>query len=710
MYDKRIKIFIGISLALLLVWVLRLLQMQLLAGATVQNEIERLKDRRGQSRQFKTLRGRILDRHGEVIAADMPRFQIYINYRLSRYLDERVVQAKLARARRKDAGPALYDIYAEVDDRQQDLQQIIRKCAAFGASRAELEENIRRLNDSLWNFRATIAWVRNGVDPNLEAQYGGINSIPASVAMADLERRFPDPNERCQLVVEVDDIPEMEKELPLVELQTEDDIFAAQHELAGLRDVQLRPTGHRYYPYGSTAAQTIGWVGPAQKRDQKLFAGDPLSSYLQGEVCGREDGVEYVCESILRGRRGEKVYDIDRRLVRETQTRFGRDVQVTLDIRLQQQIEQRLSDPGFNPLYHRSPLAAVVIDIASGDILALVSLPSYDLNEVRRTWGDLIKVPEPNIPLINRTINRLYPPGSVIKPLVLIAGLEAGVITPQEVISCPSQAAPAGWPDCLIFQRHNVGHDNSWANNARNALKGSCNIYFSHLADRLEPRLLQQWLYRFGYGHSIPLQCPGPAVDGSVPRCFNQASGQIGSTSIYADIESFDQIPPLWERHRPLFGIGHGNFRVTPLQVADSFATLARGGRRKLPRLFLEPRSPGQPEASAAVDRQLSPTSLRVTREGMSAVVNERGGTAFDAFGPAVLAQEGVKVYGKTGSTEPANAWFGGFAEDHDGPKIAVAVVVEGGQHGSSDAAPLGREILQLCVEAGYLGRRPAAR
>ena len=88
-----------------------------------------------------------------------------------------------------------------------------------------------------------------------------------------------------------------------------------------------------------------------------------------------------------------------------------------------------------------------------------------------------------------------------------------------------------------------------------------------------------------------------------------------------------------------------------------------------------------------------------------------RRGTARTAFASADLARHGVQVYGKTGSTEePETAWFAGFAEDHSGTGIALAVVVEGGQSGSSDAAPLGREIIQLCIEAGYVGNRDAMR
>jgi penicillin-binding protein 2 len=715
-YDRRLKIFIGISLGLFSICLLRLLQMQLFADSSVQAEITAMKERRGSSKQLKTLRGRILDRRGAVVAADVPRFQVYIDYRLACFLDDRVVRALLAAARKENANPSLYEVYDEVDGRRQDLKLIMDRCARFGSDRAQIEARIRALNDTMWNLRAFIRWVRlarSGRDPNpLLAEYRNqVNQVPLAQALADLERRYPDTNERCRRVAEVDDIPEMEQFLPLVELQTEDDIFAAQLGFMGMDDVQVLPTGRRYYPYGSVAAQTIGWVGPAtQKRDTKLFADDPLASYLQDEVCGREDGVEYACESILRGRRGELVYDIDKQLVRQTETQFGRDVQLTLDIALQKQIEEYMSNPQANPDYYQAPSSAVVVHIPSGDILALVSLPSYDLNRVRYDYGDLRNDVERR-PMVNRALNRLYPPGSVAKPVVLIAGLESGAITPSEVISCPAAPAPKGWPNCWIYRQYKAGHDEKWSNNARNATKGSCNIYFSHLADRMEPRLLQEWFFRFGYGREVPLSYPAPPPDSPMPRHLQQAAGQLGSTLVPSrvDVQSLDQIPPLLPYEKPMFGIGQGSFRVTPLQVANAFAALARGGKYAPPRLFLDPNAPRPP---APVDLHVSAATLQVLRDGMYAVVNERDGTAYEAFHGSDLPRQGVKVYGKTGSTQgPENAWFGGFAEDREGPKVAVAVVIESGQHGGSDAGPLARHIIELCLEAGYVGHRsPAGR
>jgi penicillin-binding protein 2 len=706
MYEKRVKVFIAASLLLLGIGVLRLVQMQLLADSSLRDEIAALKRQRGRSKQLQTLRGQILDRNGKVLATDTPQFQIAIDYQLTQFSDRRVIEAKRILAKENNANLSEYDLYEEVSSRKEDIARIMRDCTKFGVTAEEISAQIKRMNDKIWNVRTFLAWYRSGPDPNLVAKYHGrINSIPLSLARADFERRVPDPNQRLGLIIRVDDIRDMYERQPLLELKTEDDIFAAQLEFMDINDVDIIPKGQRQYPYDSVASQTIGWVGGAtQDRDKALFKNDPLASYLEGEICGRRPGVEYVCEPILRGRRGERVYDIDGQLVRRTETEFGQDVQLTLDIELQRRIEEYLTDPAQNANANAN-MAAVVIEIRSGDILALVSLPTYSCNRVQYDYGKLVA--DPNHPLRNRTIVEHYPPGSSVKPIILIAGLEAGAIKPDEIISCPAAQAPRGWPNCWIYRQSNIGHDNQWKNYARNAIKGSCNIYFSHLAARLEPPVLQRWLYRFGYGHRTPLVCPLLEPGDQIRRQLRQVPGQISTSRVAesAETESLEELPPLRKRDLPLFGIGQGNLWATPLQVANSFATLARGGHSKPPRLFLSPKSLAKEDTRDPVDLQISDLTLQTVYEGMDAVVNEPGGTAYREFSPSGLAQKGVKVLGKTGSTErPYHAWFAGFAEDHEGAKIALAIIVEGGEHGSSDAAPLGRDIFQFCVDKGYVG------
>lgn len=705
MYDKRVKVFIAVSLCLLLIGVLRLAQMQLLASSSLQDEIAALKLQRGRSRQLNTLRGQILDRHGNVLATDSPQFQIAIDYRLTRFWDDRVVEAMRLLAREKAVNPSLYDLEEEIETRRSDLRRIIHDCSAFGASAASIEDRIRNINDERWNLRAFIAWYRNSPDPNLIARYEGrVNSIPPAEAQADFERRFPDRAERLKRIARIDDLAGLYGSEPLLDLTSDDDVFAAQIEFMDINDVSVIPKGQRQYPYGSVAAQTIGWVGPAtQDDDKELFKHDRLARYLEGEVCGKPPGVEYVCEAILRGRRGELVYDIDRKLIRQSETVFGRDVQLTLDIELQQRIENYLTDRTLNPNYS-APSAVVVLEIRSGDILALVSTPTYDLNRVRYDYGKLVS--DPNQPLWNRAISQQYPPGSSVKPIIMVAGLESNAITADEVIHCPSAPAPQGWPNCYIYKEYRVGHDARWVNNGRNAIKGSCNIYFSRLADRIEPEVLQRWLYQFGYGHEVPLNYPPVDSNEIRPRQLIQAQGQISSERIPEGtrIRSFAEVPPLSKGNRRLFGIGQGNLWASPLQVANSFATLARGGRARPARLFLQPETPGRLEET--VDLNISPATLQVIYDGMDAVVNETGGSAHNAFRPSGLAAQGVKVLGKTGSTErPYHAWFAGFAQDDEGAKVAIAVLIEGGQHGSSDAAPVARDVIQFCVDAGYVGK-----
>jgi penicillin-binding protein 2 len=709
MYKKRITILVAAGAVLLGVCVLRLADMQLLSTSFYREQVAQLRLQSGSYQQVRTLRGKILDRKGQILATDEPRFWLGISYELSRFLDERVRQAIALQAISKNPDANTSGIEREFAARLADLELLTDKCVQFGMSREEVVLRLQKTNERIWNLRTFFAWARNNPSPEILEKYNrNLSHIPLSEAIEDFEKKFQDPRERLMLIAKVDDISETRQVWPVVELKTDDAVFAARVEFLNVNGVEVLAKGQRVYPFGSAAAQTIGWVGPPRQEDKDLFAGDRLSSYLDDELCGREDGVEYVCEPILRGRRGELVYDIDRQLINRTEAEFGRDVRLTIDINLQQKIERHLADCGFNANC-KAPTSAVVLDVGTGDILALVSLPSFDLNLVRRDYSELAA--DPCEPLRNRAINKLYPPGSVIKPVILTAGLESGQITAGEAISCPARKAPQGWPSCWVYLKYHMGHDGLWQNNARNAIKGSCNIYFSHLADRIDPLILQSWLYRFGYGHKSLLVARDSSPDTSEPqgpshelRDLRQMQGQISNEIPKDTIISFEQMPALEPGERRWFGIGHGNIRVTPLQVANAMRTIARGGVYSPPRLLADPCSPG-PDA---ININISPPTLAVVYDGMHAVVEESGGTANKEFSHALssFVSRGIRIYGKTGSTsQPEHAWFAGFAKDGTGKAIAIAVVVEGGQQGSADAAPLARDILQFCVEAGYLGR-----
>lgn len=669
MYSKRVKIFIVICICFLLLCIVRLAQMQLFSRSYYRRNIAGLQ--KDSATPLKTVRGKILDRNSKVIAADQPRFHLYIDYSLTRLLDERFDHPNKT---------------PDYTDQLDTVRGIIDKCVQLGAAdHSQILAKIQAINDLIWNRRAFQAWRTNFPDSAVLTKYDNVLSIPLSEAISDFEKQRPNSNERLKLIEKID-IAEMHEIRPLLELKSDEDLLAAQLEFMNTPGIEIRTKAARVYEYNSVAAQTIGWVGPATE-PYKLPASEKLFEYLPTDLCGRT-GVEYVREAALRGKRGEILYNFDRQFIGRTERQFGTDVTLTLDIELQQRIERYLTDCQSNDKNCKAPSAAIVIDVATGDILALASVPVFDLNRVRYDYETLAA--DPNKPLINRAIYEIYPPGSVAKPIILIAGLEAGLITPDEVISCPAERPPKGWPRCWIQKKFSwKGHDDNWDNMARNAIKGSCNIYFSQLADRLTATALQQWFSKFGYGRKII-----PPVSAEQTRRIRQSAGSISSTAP----TDLGQLPPIETRYKRLFGIGQANFRVTPLQVANAMTVIARSGIYKHPKLFID-----QPNES--IDLNISPQTMRIIRDGMYAVVNEQDGTANSEFAYAGFSSQDVTVYGKTGSTEaPEHAWFAGFAEDSQGRTISIAVIVEGGQHGSSDAAPLARDIIQFCIEAQYLG------
>jgi len=252
MYDKRIKIFVILSALLLLLCLLRLIQMQLLPDSSLQDEIEELKRQRGLSRQLKTIRGRILDRKHRVLAVDEPQFNLHINYRLISFADERVIRNKLLRAAKKnDPVKAEAKVQQEIHAKRDDLQQIINKCTYF-LKRAVIEEKIKNINDRVWNLRTFVAWVRNEPDSDILKKYNHITDVRLSEAIADFKKKFPKKDERLLLISKVDDIADMDKSWPLLELKTDDDIFTAQVEFMDVDGVEILPKGHRFYRPGTS--------------------------------------------------------------------------------------------------------------------------------------------------------------------------------------------------------------------------------------------------------------------------------------------------------------------------------------------------------------------------------------------------------------------------------------------------------------------------
>lgn len=700
MYKIRLIILIVLFAAAALVCLARLAYLQVFHSEDYRQAIADKQILEPQP--LPTIRGTILDRKGTVLAKDIPVFYAYVNYRLTRLLDERFWDAQIQRRRPtvgEDTSPQRLrgELQARYEEEFSRLNRLLAFAERTGTSRAEALQAIRRINNRIWEMGSYVYWRRRNPTGSL----------------ADYRNRKEDVQPADVMAVR---LVEMQQAYPVFEIPAEH-LVEAQAELSGLKDVEIRTEGQRFYPRRTAACQIVGWVGLVQDEEKNLFTQDEYLRYLEGEVIGKA-GVERMCEPILRGRRGEVIYDKDGRLLQRKEPLYGRTVQLTLDVDLQQRIEQYIQHPDLPPEVAsvvRRSASAVVLEAATGDILAMVSTPLYDLNTVRKTAGELLA--DPNTPLRHKALEVNYPPGSTIKPLILLIGLEEKKVTANETISCPSHSPPPGWPSCLAQTRfHRMGHDWRWAqeggtNNARNALRGSCNIYFSRLADRLDSSVLQRWLFELGFGQRVllPVELTDPRTGeqivswGTLPQAYGSIEYGIQPMP-YTDAEQIRPIPSNRQSEKRFWGIGQGNLRVTVLQTANALAALVRGGIYKPPRLVYLDDDPFNQKYQKILP--VSSKTLAVIREGMRAAVSEEGGTAYNTFSDFPLRKE-LKIYGKTGSTEkPDMAWFECFAQDAADRSIVIVVAVPGGLSGSGYAAPVGRQILQFCYEAGYIGSK----
>ena len=455
----------------------------------------------------------------------------------------------------------------------------------------------------------------------------------------------------------------------------------------------------RQYPHGAALAHVVGYVAPPAEAD---VAEDPILA-LPGIRVGRS-GMERVHDQVLRGRAGAVQLEVNAvgRVIRELDRQEGtqgQDVALTIDLDLQKSVLARLGDES---------ASAVVMDARNGEVLAMVTNPSFDpslFNSGVSQAQWVAWTSNRRAPLINKAVAGLYAPGSTFKMLVGIAGLEARVVTPGETVYCP------GYLDFGDRRFHCWKQGGHGPMDMRSAIKFSCDCYFYEVAKRTGIDRIAAISNRFGLGVKLDIEVPG-ARQGLVPtRAWRIAQGKawnIGDTIVH--------------------GIGQGFFQLTPLALATMTARLATG-RQVQPHLT---RAIGgtlqrgsRPDDWPALG--IGERGLAVMREAMWSVVNEKGGTAQIAKLPPIpgMATQ-PQMAGKTGSVQVRNvtreqrergfksenlpweyrphALFVAYAP-HDAPRYALSVVVEHGNAGSEAAAPVARDIM-----AATLARDPANR
>ena len=447
----------------------------------------------------------------------------------------------------------------------------------------------------------------------------------------------------------------------------------------------------RHYPFGGTAAHVVGYVAAVSEQE---LTGDPLLELPDFRI--GKSGVEKSQDPELRGTAGTSQVEVNAfgRVVRElvrVEGKQGQDVVTSLDMAMQEFVTRRCSV--------EQSVSSVLLDAVTGDVLALVSNPSFDpvpftTGLTPAMWQELSN--DPRKPLSNKVIAGVYPPGSAFKPVVAAAALSAGILTPETSVTCP------GYLSLGNATFHCWRHGGHGTLRLRDAIKRSCDVFFYETARRVGIDRLAATARRFGFGDVLGLDIPGERP-GLIPsREWKLAT----SGSAWSPGETL------------IAGIGQGSVLATPLQLAIMVARLVTG-RAVSPRLArpngLIPPG-GDPAPPEFPSLGISPRVLALVLDGMNAVVNEPGGTAYAAR----ITEPGFAMGGKSGTSqvrhiseyerehgvrkarqlpwkERDHALFVAFAPVA-APRYVCATVVEhggaSGGGGSAVAAPICRDVL----------------
>jgi penicillin-binding protein 2 len=460
-------------------------------------------------------------------------------------------------------------------------------------------------------------------------------------------------------------------------------------------DIQARLA--RNYPLGEIGVHALGYVGAIsetdlEKIDREAYAGTRTIGKL---------GVESAYENDLRGANGRREILVNARgrpidnleaLERELIFRPGRsgqDVFLTLDLDVQNAAEQAMAN-------RRGALIA--LDPNNGDVLALVSHPGFDPNLFARGLSNpefAALNTDPDRPLFNRALRGTYPPGSTIKPVVALAGLEYGLIDPQDTYYCVGYfMLPGSSRRFRDWQRRGHG-----VVSMQSAISRSCDPYFYSLSDRLGVDRLHDFLGQFGLKAASGLDIGGERAGILPSREWKRSAFRTPQEQVWFPGETV------------IFGIGQGYMTSSPMQLVQMTATLAMRGKPWRPRLVAAVRDPVTGERREIDPQALPEVTLKdpafwdIAIDGMRAVME--GGTA-------TRSAQGAKysIAGKTGTAQVVaiaqgeeydadalderlrdHAWFVAFAPIEQ-PRIVVVVLVENGGSGSGVAAPVARQVM----------------
>ena len=475
--------------------------------------------------------------------------------------------------------------------------------------------------------------------------------------------------------------------LPLIEDVGRDAMEIVQENSLSLPGVLTEVKPIRAYPFGDLGAHVFGYLGQITEEELKHFE---FSEHHSGDMVGKT-ALERKYENVLQGSKGQKRIEVNvrGRELRQVTTRSpqpGKKIYLTLDLALQKAAEKALSD---------NSGAVVVLDVNNGDVLALVSRPNYDPALFARgiksdEWKSLIE--NPKHPMTNKALRGQYPPGSTFKMTVALAALEKGTATPNTKIQCNGSMKLGNNYEFRCWKKEGHG-----LVDLHTAIKESCDVWFYHVGLETGIDNIAETAFQLGLGEKTGFPF-GSELSGLIPtKAWKK--GRFGTG--------------WYNGETVIASIGQGFVLATPVQLATMTAAIANGGTVWEPRVIKKIEDlEGNQELSSLPEKRIEVNwpqkNLGPIKKAMESVVNDLGGTAWRS------RLDEIRVAGKTGTAQVVrkkedeedveedeipyqfrdHALFVSYAPAED-PKIAVAVVVEHGGHGSSSAAPIARAIYE---------------
>jgi len=478
--------------------------------------------------------------------------------------------------------------------------------------------------------------------------------------------------------------------VPLKLHLTEDEIARFAINRWRFPGLDVVPYLTRRYPYGPLFAHVVGYVSRIDADDLTRLDAD---RYKGTSHVGRS-GLERSYEDVLHGEPGYELVEVnaDNRVQRVLETHAptpGKNLYLNIDVRVQK---------AATDAFQGRPGSAVAIDPRNGQVLAMVSVPSFDPNLFvngisKADYTGYMNAEDK--PLLNRALKSAYPPGSTVKPFLALGGLELGIRRPEDTVLSTGEFCIPGQQRCY---RDDVRGGNGTVNMIR-AIQLSTNTYFYKLALDMGIDRFASWMGSLGFGKKTGIDLLG------------EAEGILPSREWKATRSKY----PWFQGETVIAGIGQGYWNVTALQLAHATATFAGHGTPYTPRLVMataavkeHPVALPNPPAGPSVIRK--PNDWNVVNEGMEAVVYGVGGTAQQA---GVFKGFPLRVAGKSGTAERFSrrsneydnnknlaylatrhrAWFIGYTPT-EAPRIAVVAMLESGAWGAADAGPIVRQVM----------------